>query len=215
MKITIWSDFVCPFCFIGQAHLDKALENFEHAEEVEIEYKSYLLTPDAKYVPGQDYYQAFAALKNVSVEEAKMMFQRVIDMGQSSGVDINFDIAKFASTSDAHRVFQYAKEVGKGTEYFKRFYAAHFSEGEVISDRETVVRLAQEVGLDGAEVGKILDSGENSEKVTQEISEARTFGVQGVPFFVFNNKYAVSGAQPVESFNQILDKVWEEEQAGQ
>ena len=82
MKITIWSDFVCPFCFIGQAHLDKALENFEHAEEVEIEYKSYLLTPDAKYVPGQDYYQAFATLKNVSVEEAKTMFQRVIDMGK-------------------------------------------------------------------------------------------------------------------------------------
>ena len=215
MKITIWSDFVCPFCFIGQAHLDKALENFEYAEEVEIEYKSYLLTPDAKYVPGQDYYQAFAKMKDISIEEVKTMFQRVIDMGQSSGVNINYDIAKFSSTSDAHRVFQYAKEVGKGTEFFKRFYAAHFSEGEVMSDRETIVRLSQEVGLDGTEVGKVLDSGEYFEKVTQEISEARTVGVQGVPFFVFNNKYAVSGAQPVESFNQILDKVWEEEQAVQ
>ena len=215
MKITIWSDFICPFCFIGQSHLDKALETFEHAEEVEFEYKSFLLLPDAEYVPGQTYYQASAKMRGTSVDESKARFQQLTDMARNSGVDLNYDIAKFTTTSDAHRVFQYAKELGKGTEYFKRFYAAQLSEGELLSDKETIVRLAQEVGLDGAEVRKILDSSENTEKVTQDISEARSIGVQGVPFFVFNNKYTVSGAQPVQTFNQFLDKVWEEEQAVQ
>lgn len=114
-------------------------------------------------------------------------------------------------TYDAHRVFQYAKEQGKGNEFFSRFYGAHFTEGEVLSDTETIVRLSEEVGLDGTEVRKVMESKDNTENVTQDINEARSVGVQGVPFFVFDNKYAVSGAQPVEAFNQVLDKVWEEE----
>ena len=211
MKITIWSDFVCPFCVIGQSHLDKALETFEHAKEVEIEYKSFLLMPDAKYVPGQDYTQTLSNMKGMPLDQVKAMLQQVMEMANSSGVEINYESAKLASTYDAHLVFQYAKEQGKGNEYFKRFYAAHFSEGEVLSDADTIVRLAEEVGLDGAQVRKIIENNENTEKVTQDITEARLNGVQGVPFFVFNNKYSVSGARPVQAFNQVLDKVWEEE----
>jgi predicted DsbA family dithiol-disulfide isomerase len=211
MKITIWSDFVCPFCFIGESHLNEALEKFKHANEVEIEYKSFLLMPDAEYVPGQDYAQTFSSMKGIPLEQAKAMLQNVKNMANNSGVDMNYDIAKLSSTYDAHRVFQYAKEQGKGNEFFHRFYVAHFTEGEVMSDIETIVRLAEEVGLDGAEVRKIAENKENTEKVTQDISEARAVGVQGVPFFVFDDKYAVSGAQPVESFSQVLDKVWEEQ----
>lgn len=211
MKITIWSDFVCPFCVIGQSHLDKALENFEHADEVEIEYKSFLLMPDAQYVPGQDYTQTLSSMKGMPLDQVKIMLQQVMEMAKSSGVDINYDLAKLASTYDAHRVFQYAKEQGKGNEFFKRFYTAHFSEGEVLSESETIVRLAEEVGLDGVEVRKIIENQENTVKVTQDIAESRLNGVQGVPFFVFDNKYSVSGARPVEVFKQVLDKVWEEE----
>ncbi len=211
MKITIWSDFVCPFCFIGESHLNKALENFTHAKEVEIEYKSFLLMPDAKYVPGESYAQTFSNMKGVPIEQAKAMLKQVTDTAKNSGVAINYDKAKLTSTYDAHLVFQYAKEQGKGNEFFSRFYAAHFTEGEVLSDTETVIRLAEEVGLDGTEVHKIIESKDNTEKVNQDINEARSAGVQGVPFFVFDNKYAVSGAQPVEAFNQVLNKVWEEE----
>ncbi|MEH7239443.1 DsbA family oxidoreductase [Bacillus sp. JJ1562] len=211
MKITIWSDFVCPFCFIGESHLNKALENFSHAKEVEIEYKSFLLMPDAKYVPGQSYAETFSSMKGVPLEQAKSMLKQVTDMAKNSGVEINYDNAKLTSTYDAHRVFQYAKEQGKGNEFFNRFYKAHFTEGEILNDSETVVRLAEEVGLDGTEVRKIMENQDNTDIVTQDINEARSVGVQGVPFFVFDNKYAVSGAQPVESFNQVLDKVWEEE----
>ncbi|WP_099362953.1 DsbA family oxidoreductase [Fredinandcohnia onubensis] len=211
MKITIWSDFVCPFCFIGESHLDKALENFSHAKDVEIEYKSFLLMPDAQYVSGQNYAETFSSMKGVPLEQAEAMLKQVTEMAKNSGVEINYDKAKLTSTYDAHRVFQYAKEQGKGNEFFNRFYAAHFTEGEVLSDTETVVRLAEDVGLDGVQVRKVMESKEHTAQVTNDISEARSVGVQGVPFFVIDNKYAVSGAQPVEVFNQVLDKVWEEE----
>jgi predicted DsbA family dithiol-disulfide isomerase len=210
MKITIWSDFVCPYCYIGQSHLEKALENFEHAEEVEIEYKSFLLSPEAKYIPGKDYYQTFADLKGMPLEQVKTIFKQVTDMAKNAGVEINYDKAKFASTVEAHRVFQYAKEQGKGNEFFSRFYAAHFTDGEVLSDTETIVHLAEEMGLDGEKVREAILSKEYSDQVTQDITESRQVGVQGVPFYVFDNKYAVSGAQPVQYFEQVLDKVWEE-----
>lgn len=214
MKITIWSDFVCPFCYIGEAHLRKAMETFEHADEVTIEYKSFLLMPDAEYVQGKSYAQTFADMKGMPVEQASGMLQNVVEMAKNSGLEINYDIAKLTSTVDAHRVFQFAKVQGKGNEFFHRFYTAHFTEGEVLSDKETIVRLAEEVGLDGAEVRNIVDSKENNlENVNSNISESRMVGVQGVPFFVFNDKYAVSGAQPVQAFTQVLNEVWKEEQA--
>ena len=212
MKITIWSDFVCPFCFIGQSHLNKALENFNHCEEVEIEYKSFLLMPDVEYVPGQDYVQAFSKMKGIPMEQAKTMFKRVTDMAYTSGVDINYDVAKLTSTFDAHRVFQYAKEQGRGNEFFNRLYVAHLSEGEVLSDPETIVRLAEEVGLDGTEVGRIMESRKYTEQLTQDIAESHSIGVQGVPFYVFEGKYTMSGAQPVDVFKQVLEKIWEEKQ---
>ena len=212
MKITIWSDFVCPFCFIGQAHLDKALETFEHKDEVDIEYKSYLLMPDMEYQPGVTYYDFFANKFGVPVEKAKEQLKQQADTAKGSGVVMNHDIAKPANTFDGHRVFQYANEQGKGTEFFKRFYAAHFTEGEIISDTDSIVRMSEEIGLDGGAVRDIVENGKNTDKVEQDIAQAQTLGVQGVPFFLVNDKYSISGAQPVELFQQALNQIWEEEQ---
>lgn len=211
MKITIWSDFVCPFCFIGQAHLDKALETFEHKDDVEIEYKSYLLMPDMEYQPGVSYYEFFADKFGVPVEKAKEQLKQQADTAEGSGVIMNHDIAKPANTFDGHRVFQYAEEQGKGTEFFKRFYAAHFTEGEIISDTDSIVRMSEEVGLDGGAVRDIVENGKNTDKVEQDIAQAQKLGVQGVPFFLVNDKYSISGAQPVELFQQALNQIWEEE----
>lgn len=214
MKITIWSDFICPFCIIGQSHLDRALDSFENKESVDIEYKSFLLMPEAKYIPGKSYAETFSESKGMPIEQANVMLNQVANMAKNSGVDINYDTAKLTSTVDAHRIFQYAKEQGKGTEFFKRFYAAHFSEGEIISDFDVIARLSEEVGIDGAKVRTILDDKkEYMDKVERDIAEARAVGVQGVPYFVFDNKYAVSGAQPVDAFSQVLNKVWNEKQA--
>lgn len=213
MKITIWSDFVCPFCMIGQSHLDRALESFAHKDEVEIEYKSFLLMPDAEYVPNKSYAETLGELKGMPLSQTNAMLEQVSQMANQAGVNIDFSAAKLSSTVDAHRVFQYAKEQGKGLQFFKRFYAAHFSEGELLSDVDTVVRLAKEVGLDAEKAREIFSSDEYSDQAKRDFVEAQQIGVQGVPFFVFNYKYAVSGAQPQEAFSQVLTQVWEEEQA--
>lgn len=211
MKITIWSDFMCPFCYIGEAHLEKALEEFEHADKVEIEYKSFLLSPEAAHNPQKDYYETFADMKGIPVDQAKGMFENVVNMAKDADLVIDYDTAKFASTIPAHHVFQYAKEQGKGNEFFKRFYKAHFTEGELLSDTDTIGRLAEEVGIDKYAALGSTQNQSYTQKVNQEIQEASQIGVQGVPFYVFNNKYAVSGAQPVAQFKQVLEQVWQEE----
>ena len=211
MKITIWSDFMCPFCYIGEAHFEKALEEFEHADKVEIEYKSFLLSPEAAHNPQKDYYETFADMKGIPVDQAKGMFENVVNMAKDADLVIDYDTAKFASTIPAHHVFQYAKEQGKGNEFFKRFYKAHFTEGELLSDTDTIGRLAEEVGIDKYAALGSTQNQSYTQKVNQDIQEASQIGVQGVPFYVFNNKYAVSGAQPVAQFKQVLEQVWQEE----
>lgn len=210
MKVIMWSDFVCPFCYIGGAHLEQAMADLDFGKEIEIEYKSYLLNPNAQYDPNKTYTETLATDKGMPVVQAKQMFERVIEMGQAAGLNIDFDKAKYAATQDAHRVFQYAKEVNKGVEFFERFYQAHFTEGENISDGETIVRLAIELELDENKVRSILASDAYEEVFHQDIQQAQMTGVQGVPFFVIDNKYAVSGAQPVELFKQALTQAWTE-----
>lgn len=211
MQITVWSDFVCPFCFIGATHLDKALENFEHADEVTIEYKSYQLEPGAKYVPGRTYKEAMIERKGAAPEQIDQMFSQVTEMAANAGLDYDFDIMKLTDTFPAHRVFQYANEEGKGVEYFNKLYEAFFLNGELISDATVLTRVASEIGINPDRVQEIIDNlKEYDKEVVMDIYEAQQVGVQGVPFFVFNNKYAVSGAQPVESFEQVLTQVYEE-----
>lgn len=211
MQITIWSDFVCPFCYIGATHLEQALENFDHADEVDIEYKSYQLEPGATYDPDKTYLEAMVDRKNASPDQMKQSFGQINEMATDAGLEYNFDTMKLADTFPAHRVFQYAKEEGQGIPYYNKLYEAHFTNGELISDADVLARIASEVGLDQARTREILDNeAENKEAVVQDIQEAGQVGVQGVPFFVFNNKYAVSGAQPVDVFEQVLDQVYEE-----
>ncbi len=212
MKITIWSDFVCPFCYIGQANLDNALKTFEHKDEVEIEYKSFQLMPDAKYTPGETYAETFAKMKGIPEERAKGMFGQVTETAEQAGVEINYETAKLTNTLDAHRVFQYAREQGKGTEFFKALYLAHFTNGEVLNDPDTLVHLSESVGLDGAAVRDIVNSDQYNQDVNVDISQASSLGIQGVPFFLVNDKYSISGAQPVELFQEALEKIYNEEQ---
>lgn len=208
MKITIWSDFVCPFCYIGATHLEKALENFEHADEVEIEYKSYQLEPGAKYEPEKTYLQAMIDRKNVSAEQMQQMMTQVDEMATAAGLNYNFDDMKLTDTFAAHRVFQYAKEESKEVEYFDKLYEAFFINGELISDADVLKRIGTEISLDANRIRGILENDrEYNQEVVQDIQEASQVGVQGVPFFVFNNKYGVSGAQPIEAFEQVLNQV--------
>ena len=211
MNVTIWSDFVCPFCYIGEAHLAQAIAELDFGKEIEIEYKSFLLNPEAKYDSNKSYLQSLADDKGMPVEQAAEMTQRVVDMGAQAGLAIDFEQAKYAPTQDAHRVFQYAKETGKGNEFFARFYQAYFTEGQNLGEAEVIVTLAKEVGLAEEKVRAILASEDYQEAFYGDIQQAQTIGVQGVPFFVLANKYAVSGAQPAELFKQALTQAWQEQ----
>ncbi|MDD4080183.1 MAG: DsbA family protein [Eubacteriales bacterium] len=151
---------------------------------------------------GQDYCGAFVEQKGVSEKEAKAVFRRVTDMGREDGPNINSDIANSASKVDARRVLQHAREQGKDAEFFRRVYQAHFAQGDLISDHETIIRLEQEAGLDGAKVREIPSGDAYREKLEQNLSDARSLGATALPLFVINNKYAVSGAQPADSLQK-------------
>ena len=208
MEITIWSDFVCPFCYIAEEHLNQALCTFSEKDDVTIEYKSFQLDPVGTYQSELNYYETFAKLKGMPMDKVTQMMDSVKNMANEAGLTINYDDAKYSNTLKAHQVFQYAKEEGRGNDYFHRFYRAHFVEGLNIEDNEVIEKLSQELELNLADVQSILnDSQTNHQKVQDDIATAGSIGVQGVPFFVFNNKYAVSGAQPIEVFKNVLEQV--------
>lgn len=211
MKIEIWTDFVCPFCYIGKRRLERALEQFPHKKYVTIEYRSYQLDPTAKHIPGKSFYETFSALKGIPLEDVKQMNEQVALQAKIIGLDYRFDSMQYTNTFDAHRLLHFANREEKGKELTERLLYAYFTESALLSDINTLIRLAIEVGLDEDETRKVLNSKKFTQKVNEDIAVAQQIGVQGVPFFVFNEKYAVSGAQPEQLFIKALEQIWEEE----
>lgn len=206
MKIEIWSDVMCPFCYIGKRHLEEALADFPQKDEVEIVWKSFQLNPDMPESSEENVYEYLAKAKGISLEQSKQMHERVEEMAANAGLDYNFDIAKVANSFKAHRVLQLAKRKNLGDELKEALLEAYFIKGKNTSDFNTLLELATSVGITEAEVELALNEEQFASYVNQDIDEARQIKVQGVPFFVFDRKYAVSGAQPVEHFKATLEK---------
>lgn len=206
LKVEIWSDIMCPFCYIGKRKFEQALEQFEQKAEVEIIWKSFQLNPQQKDLPEVDMYDYLAEIKGQSREWSLQMHESVVRMAKGVGLDYNFDIAKISNSFDAHRVIQLAKANGLGDEIEERFFKAYFTEGALMSDPETLARLATEVGLAEQEVRNVLSSNRYADAVGKDIAESRSLGVRGVPFFVLDRKYAVSGAQSPEVFLGALQQ---------
>ena len=211
MKIEIWSDIMCPFCYIGKRHLEKALETFPGKDEVEIEWKSFQLDPDMQPIPGESVHQYLAKRKGVSVEKAKEMGHYMSNMAKEVGLDYNFDIAVINNTLAPHRLLHLAKKYGVQDEAKEKLFAAYYTQGKDIASTEVLIETGTSLGIPADEIQQMLQSDLYVDEVRQDQYRAQQIGVQGVPFFVFNNKYAVSGAQPVDVFTQVLDTVWEEE----
>lgn len=212
MKIEVWSDVVCPFCYIGKRRLESALESFPHREDVTVEFKSYQLDPNAKQYAGESYYDKMSE-KFGSVERVKQMTDNLAVQAKTVGLDFDFENAKHTNTLDAHRLSKFAKAEGKDDKISEALLKAHFVDGKDVGDVETLAELAVEAGLDkSAALEVINDKNAYKDEVEHDINEARQFGVSGVPYFVINRKYAISGAQPPETFKKALDQVWEEEQ---
>jgi predicted DsbA family dithiol-disulfide isomerase len=208
MKIEIWSDIVCPFCYIGKRRIENVLAKFEHAHKIEVEWKSFLLNPDMITDPSKKTVEYLAEIKGWSKDQALQMTNQVVAMAEEEGLTYHMDKAVVANPKDAHRVLQYAKTQEKGDEMKERLLKAYFTEGVNIADFSKITELAVEVGLDEATVKEVLQSGQFAEKVQQDIYESQQLGVRGVPFFVLDNKYGISGAQHPDNFTEILNKAW-------
>ncbi|HWO75131.1 MAG TPA: DsbA family oxidoreductase [Bacillus sp. (in: firmicutes)] len=211
MKIEVWSDFACPFCYIGKRRLEEALEQFPHRDQVEVEFRSFELDPDAPKDQKDSLHEVLAKKYRTSIEQAKAMNQNVSEMAQTVGLTYNLDMAIPTNTFTAHRLAQYAKSQGKEKEMVELLFKAYFTEGKHLSDHDTLVQLASEAGLDEQGVKAVLEGNDFSNEVHSNEMEAQQLGVTGVPFFVINRKYGIWGAQPLEVFTQTLEKVWQEE----
>ena len=210
MKVEVWSDVVCPWCYIGKRRLEAALAGWDHEGEVEVEYRSFELNPSAPPSEGRPLDQRLADKYGVSLEQAQAMNSRVTDAAAAEGLYYRLDIAQPANTFDAHRIIHLAASMGLRTEMKERLMAAYFSEGRAIGDRETLVDLAAEVGLDRERATAMMASDEFAGAVRAEEREASELGISGVPFFVIDRRYGVSGAQPSQLLRQALDRAWSE-----
>lgn len=211
MKIEIWSDFVCPFCYIGKRRLELALDKFEYTNEVEIVFRSFELDPNAKKVYSENIHELIAKKYSIPLEQAKASNNQLVNQAKELGLNYNFDDLQPTNTFDAHRLVHYAKSENKINELTERLLKAYFVDSLNLSDIKVLSKLALEVGLDEDEALSILESDKYSSDVRLDEELASNIGVTGVPFFVFNNKYAVSGAQPPELFLEVLEKVKNEE----
>lgn len=210
MEIKIWSDVRCPFCYIGKRKFEAALENFPQKDKVKITWKSFQLDPSLQTDANASTLEYFVKTKGVSIDQARQMFRGATKMAREAGIDFNLEESIPANSFMAHRLIQLAKTKELGNEIEEALFKAHFEDTRNIDDLEVLVEVAKSIGMNADEVKTTLESGDFAYEVKQDELEARNIGVRGVPFFVFNDKYAVSGAQPSEAFLQTLEKAWEE-----
>lgn len=205
MQVEIWSDIVCPFCYIGKRKFEQALANFPQKDQVKVVWKSFQLDPNAD-VAGTDYLKTLSSRKGWTLEQTRQITDNVRDMAQAVGLEYHFDRAISANSFDAHRFAHLAFEHGLQDAAEEALFKAHFSEGKNIADRETLVQLGESIGLDADLVRQTLESKAYAELVQKDILEAQQLRISGVPFFVFDRKYAVSGAQATEVFINTLEQ---------
>ncbi len=204
MKVEIWSDVMCPFCYIGKRRFEKALQNFEYADEVEIVWRSFQLNPDMETDPDASINEYLAEAKGWSLEQARQMNQRVTNMATEEGLEYHMDQAVVANSYDAHRLAQFAKEQNKGDEMEEALFKSYFTDGKNIADHDTLINLAEEIGLDPSDVKEVLKSDAFANAVDHDIQLAKNINITGVPFFLFDRKFAVSGARETEFFLKAL-----------
>lgn len=213
MTVEIWSDVVCPFCYIGKREFEHALDRFPHKGEVEVVWKSFELDPNAPERSEHDMYGMLVEKYGGTREDAAARVEGVVQRAKTVGLEYRMDKAVIGNSFHAHRLIQFAKTKGKGAEAEERLFKAYFMEGAQLSDRSVLVGLAKEIGLDAAEVEGVLKSEAYSDNVRADEREAQQLGVQGVPFFVLDRKYGVSGAQSSEHFLGALKQAWDERAA--
>lgn len=210
MKIEIWSDVMCPFCYIGKRNFETALSQFEHKDAIEIEWKSYQLDPSLPEVAKESYRDYLVKIKGMSPEQVDGMTDNVTQMAKDVGLDYDFSKMVMVNSLKAHQLIQYAKTRNLGDEMEERLFHAFFTEGKNIADLPTLTALGKDIGLDEAALQEAFTNKKYQDLMTQDIQEGQNIGVRGVPFFVFDRKYGVSGAQAPQAFLETLSKSFAE-----
>jgi predicted DsbA family dithiol-disulfide isomerase len=212
MKVEIWSDVVCPWCYIGKRRFEAALARFPHRDAVELVWRSFELDPAAGPSPEQpgSYADRLAAKYGGGLEQAQSMLDSMTATAAAEGLAFRFDLTRLGSTFDAHRLLHLARERGVQDAVKERLDRATFTEGLAVSDRDELVQVVVEAGLDADEAREVLATDRYADAVRADEAQASAYGITGVPFFVVDGTYGVSGAQPAELLEQVLETAWRE-----
>lgn len=210
MKVEIWSDIVCPWCYIGKRRFEAARARFAHGDDIHLTWHSFELDPNADAVATGDLAERLAAKYGMTVERARAMQANMTQVAAEDGLNFRFDIARSGNTFDAHRLLHLAAEQGIQDAVKERFFKAYLIDGESIGDRDTLVRVAAEAGLDPEAARATLESDAYAREVRADERRAAALGISGVPFFVIDEKYGISGAQPADVILDALEQAWDE-----
>jgi predicted DsbA family dithiol-disulfide isomerase len=208
VNIEIWSDIACPWCYVGKRRFEAALAEFEHRDDVEVTWRSFELDPDAPAEREGDRAERLASKYGMTVQRARELEAQMTETAAADGLDFRFDIARSGSTFDAHRVVHLGSEHDLQDAVKERLLKAYFSEGELMSDHETLVRLAVDAGLPEDEVRELLASDRYADEVRDDERTATQFGISAVPTFVVDRALGASGAQPPEAMLELLRQGW-------
>jgi predicted DsbA family dithiol-disulfide isomerase len=208
VDVEIWSDVACPWCYIGKRRFEAALEQFEHRDDVNVTWRSFELDPDAPHERTGDRAERLAEKYGMSVEQAREAEQQLTGVAAQDGLPFRFDIARSGTTFDAHRLVHLAETHDLQDAMKERLLRAYFTEGELMSDQDTLVRLAVEVGLEEQEVRELLDGDRFADEVRADERTAGELGISAVPTFVLDRKLGASGAQPPDALLDLLRQGW-------
>lgn len=213
ITIDVWSDIACPWCYIGKRNLEAGLAQTAadtDAPQVDVTFHSFELSPDTPVDFEGDEVDFLAGHKGMPRERVREMLDQVTGVAANSGLEYRFDLLQHTNTVKAHELLHFAKAQGRQYEMAERLMSAYFTEGKHVGRVDDLVDLAVEVGLDASDVRDALESGRHLADVRADQAQAQAYGIQGVPFFVIDGKYGVSGAQPADAFAQIVRQVWAE-----
>jgi predicted DsbA family dithiol-disulfide isomerase len=208
MQVEIWSDVVCPWCYLGKRRFERALESFGHRDEVTVVYRSFELDPSAAPGVTMPVVDMLASKYQMSVAQANAAQRQMEQRGAQEGLEFRMDGLRSGSTRDAHRLLQLARARGRQAELAERLHRAYFSEQASVFDHSSLARLAADSGLDPGEVQIVLAGDEYADAVEADEATARSLGANGVPYFVIDRRFAISGAQPADVIVRALDRAW-------
>jgi predicted DsbA family dithiol-disulfide isomerase len=208
MQVEIWSDVVCPWCYLGKRHFEAALESFDHRADVDVVYRSFELDPTAARDDTEPMIDVLARKYGMSRQQAADSQRQMTERAAAAGLEFHMDGLRRGNTRDAHRLLHLAKNVGLQPELTERLHRAYFTEQRSVFDDDGLLEIGVEAGLDQADVRRVLASVDYDDAVDTDEAMAASLGATGVPFFVIDRRYGISGAQPAAAITQVLHDAW-------